>query len=74
METFYAVVMKQEIWNQLNYDAADELIDPNFVDHDSAMPEEVSDIEGLKKLVAMCRSGFSDTYIVVEDRVAEERW
>ena len=27
METFYAVVMKQEIWNQLNYDAADELID-----------------------------------------------
>jgi steroid delta-isomerase-like uncharacterized protein len=62
----------EEIWNQGNYDLADELIDPNFVDHDSAMPEEVSGIEGFKEFVSMYRSGFSDTHIVVEDQVAEE--
>jgi predicted ester cyclase len=71
MGTFYAVVMKQEIWNEGNYDLADELIDPNFVDHDSATPEEVSGIEGFKEFVAMYRSGFSDTHIVIEDQVAE---
>jgi hypothetical protein len=75
MGTFYALVMKQEIWNQGNYDPADELINPNFDDYDSAMPEEVSVIEGFKEFVAMYRSGFSDTHILVEHQVAEgARW
>lgn len=61
----------EEIWNQGNLDLADELIAPNFVDHDSAMPEEVSGIEGFKEFVSMYRSGFSDVHIFVEDQVAE---
>ncbi len=61
----------EEIWNQGNLDLADEVIDPNFVDHDSAMPEEVSGIEGFKEFVAMYRSSFSDFHIEVEDQVAE---
>jgi steroid delta-isomerase-like uncharacterized protein len=61
----------EEISNQENLDLADELIDPNFVDHDSAMPEEVSGIEGFREFVATYRSGFSDAHVEVEDQVAE---
>ena len=61
----------EELWNQGNLGLADELVAPDYVDHDSAMPEEVRGIEGFKQFVAMYKAGSSDGRIVVEDQVAE---
>ena len=61
----------EEIWNRGNLYLADELVAPDYVDHDSAMPEEVRGIEGFKQFVAMYKAGSSDGRIVVEDQVAE---
>ena len=61
----------EEIWNQGTLDLADELVDPDYVDHDPAMPEEVRGIEGFKQFVGMYRAGASDARVVVEDMVAE---
>ena len=46
-------------------------IAPDFVDHDSAMPEEVHGIEGFKDFVRMFRSAFPDLHVEVQDQVAE---
>ena len=61
----------EEIFTEGNLDLADDLIAPDFVDHDSAMPEEVHGIEGFKELVRMYRSAFPDLHVEVEDQVAE---
>jgi steroid delta-isomerase-like uncharacterized protein len=61
----------EEIFTEGNLDLADDLIVPDFVDHDSAMPEEVHGVEGYKELVRMYRSAFPDLHVEVEDQVAE---
>jgi steroid delta-isomerase-like uncharacterized protein len=61
----------EEIFTEGNLDLADDLIAPDFVDHDSAMPEEVHGIEGFKEFVGMYRSAFPDLHVEVEDQVAE---
>ena len=61
----------EEIFTEGNLDLADDLIAPDFVDHDSAMPEEVHGIEGFKDFVRMFRSAFPDLHVEVQDQVAE---
>jgi predicted ester cyclase len=51
--------------------AIDELIDPNWVQHDPATPEELRRIEGARQLVKVYRGAFPDVHITVEDQVAE---
>ena len=63
--------MLEEIFTEGNLDLADDLIAPDFVDHDSAMPEEVHGIEGFKDFVRMFRSAFPDLHVEVQDQVAE---
>jgi steroid delta-isomerase-like uncharacterized protein len=61
----------EEIFTEGNLDLADDLIAPDFVDHDSAMPEDVHGVEGFKEFVRMYRSAFPDIHVEVEDQVAE---
>jgi steroid delta-isomerase-like uncharacterized protein len=61
----------EEIFTEGNLDLADDLIAPDCVNHDPAMPEEVHGIEGFKELVRMYRSAFPDLHVEVEDQVAE---
>jgi steroid delta-isomerase-like uncharacterized protein len=61
----------EEMFNKGNLDAADELIAPDFIDHDPAMPEEVRGPEGFKQFAAAYRLGFPDLHVEIEEQVAE---
>lgn len=60
----------EEVQNGGNIDAVDELCSPEFVNH-TAPPGVLPDCEGVKMVTAMFRRVFPDSYITVEDMVAE---
>lgn len=61
----------EEMFNKGNLDVADELLAPDYVDHDPAMPEDVYGPEGFKQYVGAYRSAFSDLHVQIEDQIAE---
>ncbi len=61
----------EEMFNKGNLDVADELLAPDYVDHDPAMPEDVCGPEGFKEYVGAFRSAFSDLHIQIEDQIAK---
>ena len=63
--------MLDELFNKGNLDLAEELLAPDFVEHDPAMPEDLHGIEAFKQYVSGYRSAFPDIHIEVEDQVAE---
>ena len=60
----------EEVINQGNLDAVDELIDPGIVDH-AAPPSFPTGREGAKRFTAMMRSAFPDLHLAIEDMIAE---
>jgi steroid delta-isomerase-like uncharacterized protein len=56
--------------NKANFDALDELVIPDFVDHD-AFPGQEPGHEGLKKAYAMFLNAFPDVYFDLQDVIAE---
>ena len=60
----------EEVANQGNLDVADELLAPDFVDHD-VIPEKVADIEDVKRNVAELQASFSDYHFSIEEQLAE---
>jgi predicted SnoaL-like aldol condensation-catalyzing enzyme len=50
----------EELSNQGNLDAAEEIVTPDFVLHDPNIPEEPRGPEGLKQFVTMYRNVFPD--------------
>ena len=60
----------EEVINQGNTDAIDELIDPGVVDH-AAPAEFPTGREGAKQFAAMMRSSFPDLHLTIEDMIAE---
>jgi serine phosphatase RsbU (regulator of sigma subunit)/predicted ester cyclase len=60
----------EEVANQGNLDVADELLAPEFVDHD-VIPGKVADIEDVKRNVAELQASFSDYHFSIEEQVAE---
>src|SRR5215207_3996021 len=61
----------EEMFNKGNLDVADELLAPDYVDHDPAMPEDIHGPEGFKEYVGAYRSAFSDLHVEIEDQIAE---
>ena len=61
----------EELFNQGNLDAAEEIVTPDFVLHDPNIPEEPRGPDGLKRFVAIYRDAFPDIEFTVEDQVAE---
>ncbi len=61
----------EETFNEGNLDVADELVAPEYVNHDPNMPEEVRGPEGFKGYVAAYRAAASDCHVRIEDQVAE---
>jgi steroid delta-isomerase-like uncharacterized protein len=49
----------------------DELLAPEYVNHNRATPELPTGPEGVKGVVAMFRSGMPDLRVVIEDMIAE---
>lgn len=68
----------EEVWNEGNLDAVDELLAEEYV-HGTPPPGMRPDREGFKQYVAMMREAFPDLSQTVEDTVAEgdkvvQRW
>lgn len=61
----------EEIFNQGNLDAVEELFTEDYVLHDPNFPGEVRGTEGFKAYVGAFRTGLPDIQITVEDQVAE---
>jgi len=62
----------EEIFNEGKLDLADELLSPDYVVHDSALPEPVRGIEGFKQLRAGYHSASSDIRTTIDDMIAED--
>jgi len=60
----------QELFNQGNLQAADELVAANYLNH-NAVPGETPGREGLKQFVTYIHSAWADLHFVVEDQIAE---
>ena len=61
----------EEIFNKGRLELADELIAPNMIDHDPALPEPVTGPDGMKQLVAGYRTAFPDVRITIDDQIEE---
>ncbi len=63
--------MIEELFNEGNLDATDEIIARDHAHHEPAMPEEDHGPEDFKQFVAAYRSGFPDLHVQIEDQVTE---
>jgi len=60
-----------ELWNKGNLKVADELIAPNYMDHDPSSPDFGKGPESEKKRVTHYRTAFQDLRLSIEDILAE---
>src|SRR5215212_2456780 len=60
----------EEAFNQKNLDVLDELIAPEFTDH-NPNPGQSPDLEGLKQFISSVHTAFPDHHVNVEDMVTE---
>lgn len=60
-----------EIFNRGHVGAADELMAPDFVEHEELPPGVPSGREGVKQMALMLRGAFPDFRATIEDMVAE---
>ena len=59
----------EEVQNQKNWDAYDELNDPEFVNHSA--PPGMADKEGSKRYLGAFLDAFPDSQVTVDDMIAE---
>ena len=59
-----------EIWNNGNFEAADELYSPDYVNHDPVSPEVPPGPEGVKQLAKMYRRAFPDLRFAIDEMLA----
>jgi len=60
-----------DVFNGADPTELDDVVAADAVDHDPYNPFREEGREGLKKVIAMYRSAFSDLEITVEDQIAE---
>ena len=61
----------EEAFNSGNLDVVDELLAPEFVNHDAALPEPTVGVAAAKASIAGYRAAFPDLRLTVELQVAE---
>ena len=61
----------EEIFNQGNMSLADELLAPDFVEHEQLPPGIPNGREGVKAMTSMMRSAFPDFKATIEDILAD---
>jgi steroid delta-isomerase-like uncharacterized protein len=61
----------EEVWNQGNLAAIDELFAPSYVRYDPAAPE-AKGLGGFKQLVIRLRAAFPDLHFTLEEVIAED--
>ena len=60
----------EDVWGRGDEDALEELLAPDFVDHDP-LPGQSPDREGHRQILAAFRSAFPDLNVTTEDIIAE---
>ena len=60
-----------EAINQGKMAVVDELVSPDYVEHDPGFPQPVRGPEGLKQYFMVFRTAFPDIHITIEDMIAE---
>jgi steroid delta-isomerase-like uncharacterized protein len=61
----------EEIFNQGNMRLADEIVAPDFVEHEQLPPGIPNGREGVKAMTSMMRSAFPDFKATIEDILAD---
>ena len=61
----------EEIYTKGDLELADEVIHPDFLDHEPAHPEQPTGPESVKQTVRRLRSAFGELRFEVEDEIAE---
>jgi steroid delta-isomerase-like uncharacterized protein len=61
----------KEIWSKGNLAVADQIVAPNYANHDPAGPMPESGREGLKKHVTAYRTALADLTFTIDDALAE---
>jgi predicted ester cyclase len=61
----------EEVFNEGNLTTIEELIDPDWGQHDPSMPDELRRIESARQLVEVYGGAFLDLHIIIEEQVAE---
>ncbi len=61
----------EEAFNSGNLDVVDELVAPEFVNHDAALPEPGVGIEAAKASITGYREAFPDLRLMIEQQLAE---
>jgi steroid delta-isomerase-like uncharacterized protein len=61
----------EEVFNQGNLDAVEEIFASDHVLHDPSSPEEIRGTEGMRHYVSMYRTAFPDLQQSIEDQFAE---
>jgi steroid delta-isomerase-like uncharacterized protein len=61
-----------EAWNQGRLDLLDEIIAPNYINHDPAVPGLPAGPQGLKPILAGFRAAFPDLHFTIEDLIAAD--
>ena len=59
----------EEVFNRRHAGAIDELIAPNYINHD--IPAPAPGIEGFKQIHALFLTAFPDIHITIEDELSE---
>jgi predicted ester cyclase len=60
----------EELFNRGNLDVADDLVAPDFLNHD-APPDQNRGAQSMRGTVTMLRSAFPDLHFTIEELVAE---
>jgi steroid delta-isomerase-like uncharacterized protein len=74
LETNKAIASRiiRELYNEGRLDAADELVSPGFVGHDSALPAPIIGASGIKASAAAYRQAFPDLEISIAEQIGED--
>jgi len=63
----------EESFNTGNFELIDQLVAPEAVNHDSALPAQMRDLrgpDGLRRIITMYRTAFPDVRMTVDDVIA----
>ena len=60
-----------EAWNEGRLEVLDDIVGPNYVNHDPAVPGLPDGPAGLKPILAGFRAAFPDLHFTIDDLIAE---
>lgn len=63
--------INDEVWGEGNLDLIDEYVAEDYVEHNTASPEDIHGREGYRANVEMVREAFPDMDVTLNDIVAE---